>query len=299
MTYPPQNPDDEPRSEPFRPISYDLAPEYGTTPPVNNPGPYPPPQQQPPQQQQYPVSAPGYAVSGQPHGQQPPYQQPPAPAYPPAYQQPGPGFAPAPPPAPRKGKGLKITLGVVGGVFLVCGLIACIALYPIYRDSGAHVTAPPTLPGGLTKQETQQSDALKSSMESDLRGSIDNIDEIETGVYSAAKDDDPTNVVILVAATGTFFSPGSEVDAAFKGFGTSSGFTTVTPPTEYPAGQLGGTVKCGSSQYNIGSGSESLKMSMCVWADHGSVGLVVFMGQDISGASTRFVAIREAVQTRS
>jgi hypothetical protein len=319
VTYPPQNPDDEPRSEPFRPMSYDLAPEYGTPPPVNNPGPYPAQQPPPQHQQQPPVSAPpGYPTSGQPYGQ-PTYQQPayqpqqppPPPAYqqpqqqPPVYQQPMPGYQQQPPvpgfpppPPPKKRKGLKITLSVIGGVFLVCAVIACVALYPIYRDSGAHVSAPPTLPGGLTKQDSETADTLKSGLESDLRGNIDNIDEIETGVYGAKGDDDPTHVVILVAATGTFFSPGSEVDSAFKGFSSSGGLSTLSEPKDYPAGSLGGTAKCGSSQYNLGAGATKLTVSMCVWADHGSIGMVMFMGQDLSAVTGNLIPIREAVQTR-
>jgi hypothetical protein len=284
VTYPPQNPDDEPRSEPFRPMSYDLAPEYGA------PSPPPPP---PP-----PVSAqPAY---GQPTYQQPAYQPPP-PAYQtppqPAYQPPPPpGYAPAPP--PKKGKGLKITLGVVGGVFLVCAVIACVAFYPIYHDAGAHVSAPPTLPGGLSKQDSEQSEALKTSLENDLRDSIESIDDVATGVYGNKDDDDPTHLVVLVAATGTFFSPGSQVDAAFKGFGAGEGLTMVSTPKEYPAGDLGGTVKCGGAEYNGSGSSADLKMSMCAWSDHGSVGIVLFMGRDVADAANQFVAIREAVQTR-
>jgi hypothetical protein len=252
-------------------------------------------------------------VSGQPYGQptyqQPAYQQQPPPAYqqpPPVYQQPAPAYQQQPPvpgypppPPPKKGKGLKITLSVIGGVFLVCAVIACVALYPIYRDSGAHVSAPPTLPGGLSKQDSQTADTLKSSLESDLRGNIDNIDQIETGVYSAKGDADPTHVVILVAATGTFFSPGSEVDSAFKGFSGSGGLSTLSEPKEYPAGSLGGTAKCGSSQYNLGTGAATkLTVSMCVWADHGTIGMVMFMGQELSAVTGNLIPIREAVQTR-
>ncbi|MFI5916624.1 hypothetical protein [Dactylosporangium sp. NPDC051541] len=313
MTYPPQNPDDEPRSEPFRPMSYDLAPEFGTPPPPPaSYGQQPPPGQPPPPV--YPVSAqPGY---GQPTYQQPvtqpPYGQPAYPAPPPAYGQPPVGQPPlgAPPAGqpplgalpvgypPKKGKGLKITLGVIGGLFVVCAVIACVAFYPIYRDAGAHVSAPPTLPGGLTKQDSAQSDALKSSMESDLRGSVDSVDEIETGVYGNKDDADPTHLVILVAATGTFFSPGSQVDAAFKGFGSGQGLTNVSSPQEYDAGKLGGTLRCGSSEYSLGTGS-SLQMTMCSWSDHGSVGIVLFMGRTVAEASAQIVPIREAVQTRS
>ncbi|GAA3450435.1 hypothetical protein [Dactylosporangium matsuzakiense] len=299
MTYPPQNPDDEPRSEPFRPMSYDLAPEYGTPPPPSF-GQQPPPSPQPTYEQQPPP--PPQPSYGPPPVAPPPYGQP---AYtPPAYPQPpapppvGPplGYTPAPP--PKKGKGLKITLSVIGGVFLVCAIVACVAFYPIFRDAGAHVSAPPTLPGGLTKQDSPQSDALKSSMESDLRGSVDSVDEIETGVYGNKDDSDPTHMVILVAATGTFFSPGTQVDAAFKGFGSGQGLTKVSSPQEYDAGKLGGTLKCGSSEYSLGTGT-ALQMSMCAWSDHGSVGIVLFMGRSVSEASTQIVAIREAVQTRS
>ncbi|WP_432831145.1 hypothetical protein [Dactylosporangium sp. CA-092794] len=279
MTTPPHDPDDEPRSEPFRPMSYDLAPEFGTPPPVNNPGPYPPP----------PPAQPQPATYQQPAYQQPAYQPPPPQ---PVYAPPPPPQPVLAPPAPKKGHGLRITLAVVGGVIVVCAIAACVFLYPYVKES-SHVTAPPTLPGGLTKQDTDESKALADSLATELRkDSSTSIDETAVGVYSAG--DDPSNIVVLAAGTGTFFSPGAQVDSAFTGFGASDGVSIGAPQTYHP-GKLGGTVKCAdgtSSSQAVG------KVSMCVWADHGSVGLVVFIGRTADEAAPLFVQIREAVQTR-
>ncbi|MEV6930338.1 hypothetical protein AB0M46_38455 [Dactylosporangium sp. NPDC051485] len=323
MTYPPQNPDDEPRSEPFRPVSYDLAPEFGTPPPVNNPGPYgPPPATQP---------APGYPVSGQPGGGYPaagqrgagypaaaqpgvgyPTSAPPSgypvsaqPGYPvsaqpaspamgqPGYPPPQPTFAPPPPPA-KKGKGLKITLAVVGAVLLVCAVVACVYFYPFIKEGNAHVAAPPTLPGDLTKETGDSATTLSDSAESSLRSDVKGLEEVATGVYTAGGNTD--QLVVVVAATGTFLSPGSEVDNAFKGFGNSASKTSVGTATSYPAGELGGTVKCADGKASTEAGA---KFALCAWADHGSIGMVVFFGRSAADAAPLFVQIREAVQTRS
>jgi hypothetical protein len=244
---------------------------------------------------------PGYPVSGQPAGYPPGYQQQPPPAFPPAAGYPqgqpqpvygGPVYTPTPQPQ-KKGNGLKITLGVIGGVLLICAIVACVFLYPVFSESGAHVTAPPTLPGGLTKDTSDASTKLADSAESSLRSDVNSLDEVATGVYTAS--DNPQNVVILVAATGTFLSPGSEVDSAFKGFDSTSGSLTLSTPTTYDAGKLGGTVKCSSGS---GAAGTDTTVSMCVWADHGSIGMVMFMGQDLAAVTGNLIPIREAVQTR-
>jgi hypothetical protein len=297
VTYPPQNPDDEPRSEPFRPVSYDLAPEFGTPAPASDTSQYSSvPQSGPPAPGHpvYPVSAqPGYPVSAQPAAYaQPVYQQP-------AYQQPAyhpvqpqqPAFAPPPP--PKKGKGLKITLGVLGGVFAVCIIAACVWLAPFIKEI-SHVSAPPTLPGNLTKDTSQASKDLASTAESSLRSDVADLEEVATGVYTTA--DDPEKVVVVVAATGTFLSPGSEVDKAFTGFNNGSSKTTIGPAKKYDAGSLGGTVKCADGKATNDSSTE---FAMCVWADRGSVGLVLFFGRTADESAPLFIPIREAVQIRT
>ncbi|GGM28626.1 hypothetical protein ACFFX1_11275 [Dactylosporangium sucinum] len=283
MTYPPRPPDDEPRSQPFQPMSYDLAPEFGTPPPP-------------------PADAPAY---GPPPGyQQPP---PPAPAYPPAaYQAPapvgpppvvppgyGPGPAyPAPPPMvpsapPKKASALKVTLSIVGGVFLVCAIAACVFLYPVFSEAGATVSAPATLPGGLQKQDSDTMQQLADSLESDLRNDLDTVDQVAAGIYADGNEQKP---VILVAATSTILSPASELDKAFKGF--SSGSDTIGSPTEYDAGKWGGKLRCAE-----GTSSE-INMTVCAWADHGSLGVGVFVNRGAPESAALFRDIRDVVQNR-
>ncbi|GAA4259246.1 hypothetical protein GCM10022255_083130 [Dactylosporangium darangshiense] len=315
MTYPPHNPDDEPRSEPFQPVSYDLAPEFGTPPPPSaqpgNPAqsgygaqPGSPAQSGHGTQPGYPAQpghgtqpgfpaqsgyraqpAPAYPVSAQPHAYQP--VSAPPPAFTPA--------APLPPPAPpKKGKGLKITLSVIGGVFLVCAIATTVFLYPYIKET-AHVSAPATLPGGLKKSDTDAAGQLEDTLETALRDGTEDLNEVATGVYTT--DDDVEKVVVLAAATGTFLSPGSEADSAFTGFSTGgSGQRDVGTARVYDAGSLGGTVKCADGE--AGSDSDKTTFAMCVWADHGSIGLVLFFSRTADESAPLFVQIREAVVKR-
>lgn len=287
MTYPPRPSDDEPRSQPFQPQSYDLAPEFGTqqTPTDGSyqqqPGPYGPPQsyqgQQPAFQDPYQPSAPPYQQAYQPS-----YQQP-------AYPGPGPAYPPPPPPVPpRKGKGLKITLGIVGALFLVCGVLSCVFLYPVISASGTAVTAPETLPGGLTKETSAEMQTIVDEMERDLRNDVGDVDQVAAGIYS---DGDVQKLVVLVAATSTVLFPDDEVKDAFSGFNTTGG-ANLGGQTSYPAGDLGGTVKCASGT------EDDLPMTLCAWADHGSVGIAIFIGRELKESADLFLQIRPVVETR-
>ena len=283
MTYPPRPSDDEPHSQPFQPQSYDLAPEFGTQQAPSGgsypqqPGPYGPPQsyaqpQQPYAQPQQPVYQDPYQASA------PPFQ-PSAPPFP------GPGPAFPPPPPPRRGKGLKITLGILAALFLVCAVGCGVFLYPIIAANGTTVTAPETLPGGLKKQTSEEMQTIVDQMERDLRNDVGDVDQVAAGIYSSG---DPQKLVVLVAATSTVVFPDDELDDAFKGFNSGS----LGGQTSYPAGDLGGTVKCATGT------EDDLPMTLCAWADHGSVGIGVFINRELKEASDLFLQIRPAVESR-
>lgn len=326
MTTPPHHPDDEPRSEPFRPMSYDLAPQFGTPPPEypvsGQPGHQAPGYQAgqpghqaasaqsgyPPAQTGYPPAQTGYppARAGYPAAAQPGYPaatgQTGYPAAFPAAQAsgyPGPAQPPFPPPPPaKKGNGLKITLVVLGVLFLVCAAGGGYLVYRVSADRAAaadtHVTAPSSLPGDLTQDTSDTSKTLAGSAESSLRKDVTGVGEVASGVYTESGD--PQHAVVLVAATGSFSSPGREVDDAFKGF-EASGDTTVTSAKTYDAGRLGGTVKCADG--SASSSGTDAGFAMCVWGDRGSIGLVLFFGRKADDAAPLFIQIREAVETRS
>ena len=60
------------------------------------------------------------------------------------------------------------------------------------------------------------------------------------------------------------------------------------------AGDLGGTMKCGTTKSDDGD------LAVCGWADHGSLALAMFPGRtDAEAAPTLIRQIRNAAQTRN
>jgi hypothetical protein len=261
-----------------------------------------------------PSGQPGYGPSGQPgYGQQPGYGPPSQPDYGPGYGQPPgygqqppgygdqPGYAPPSydsgfpsgpplvPPAPvkKKRRGLKITLGILGALALVCGVLSCVIGYPIVKESGAKISAPNTLPGGLTKDDSEENQTTVDQLESDLKSDVGATDAV-AAFYKDAQDD--TKPVLMVAATTLILFPSSEIDDAFKGIQESD--LKIGNITTYPAGKLGGHVKCGSGT------TSDVAIAACVWTDHGSAGIAFFFKRPVAEAATLFVKIREAVETR-
>ena len=280
----PPRPADEPPSQPFQPMSYDLAPEFSTP---SNPAPppaYPPasgaPYAAPPQPYQQGYQAPGYAApqpgSGVPGG---PVVPPPGSVGPPPV-----GFPAAPAAPRRKGRGLTIALSIVGAVVVLCGVLSCVFAYPIISESGATVSAPNELPGGLTKDTStsmqQNLDELTRQFKSDFSA-----DQAVAGFYN----DSEGHQVLLVAATGLILFPDTEVDDAFKDADSDFNVTNVA---SHDAGKLGGTVKCGSGTIS------DVNMTACIWADHGSAGAGFFLEREVSESIELFLQIREAVEKR-
>ena len=63
--------------------------------------------------------------------------------------------------------------------------------------------------------------------------------------------------------------------------------------TSEPAGKLGGTMKCGTTVTDDGN------MSVCGWADHGSLALAMFPNRSQDESAKLLVQIRDASQKRN
>ena len=258
----PPRPADEPPSQPFQPMSYDLAPEFTPSPPQPPPAnpPYVPP----------PAYSPAPAYSAPPGGFSPAPPQPPA--------------SPAPPP-PRKRRGLAIGLTVIAAVAVLCGVLSCVFGYPLMSEYGAKVSAPSQLPGGLTKDTSSSMQSSLDALERQFKSDVGGTDSV-SGFYN----DSEGHQVLMVAATGLIIFPDNEVTKAFKD--TRDGDFQIDELSEQSAGKLGGTVKCGTGK------SDDVHMTACMWADHGCAGAVFFLERDIPESVDLFIRIREAVETR-
>jgi hypothetical protein len=284
--------------EPFRPVSYDLTQSFNQPPPAPQQG-YPPPQQQqgypPPPQQGYPPQQPPA------YQQQPPPPQgaypPPQPAYPSqGYPQPGPPpgsppvygappVAPMPgPPAKRSRKGLWITLAIVGVLALACCGGGAAFFAPIVSDS-ATVSAPAQI-AGMSRVDDPEFNSLADELAKEVKKDA-SADGSALGFY--APGEDKTKGVVAIAVSGTFLFPDDNIDEAFKSFnqlGSSSG------RHDYPAGSMGGRVVCDSASVS------GTSMPLCMWSDHGSFGLGLFLGRQVEEASKLILDFRQAMVTR-
>ncbi len=180
-----------------------------------------------------------------------------------------------------------MTLGILGALVLVCGVLSCVFGYPIISESGAKISAPATLPGGLTKDDSAENQTTVDQLERDLKSDVGASDAV-AAFYKDGQDD--TKPVLMVAATTLILFPSSEIDDAFKGIQESD--LQISNIATYSAGKLGGYVKCGSGT------TSGVDIAACVWTDHGSAGIAFFFKRPIAEAAKLFVQIREAVETR-
>jgi hypothetical protein len=254
------NPDD-PETRPFQPASYDLAPEFSVPPAQPPAGPPPPP---PPA---------GYPPPGYPR--QPPY--------------PGPiPYAGAPVSPPRKRRrGWLIALLVVGVVLLACCGVGAVIIAPYVGQYPASIDAPSRL-AGLDRVQNAQIDQLGSQLTDQLKKKNARLENAVAGLYAARGAE--TQPVLVVGATGLVFSPSKEVDNAFQGMADSG--LAVSARTDYDAGRLGGTVRCATSSV------ARFNLSVCVWGDHGSVGMGIFYNRPVAESAALFLKIREEMLER-
>ncbi|MET8094027.1 hypothetical protein [Micromonospora sp. NPDC005220] len=256
--------------------------------PGQQPGGWPPPQGQPQQPGGFPPAQPGFppAQSGFPPAQS---------GFPPA--QPGqpygdPNLAGGPPPAKKSNVG-KIVLIVLAVVLVLCLGGVAITWFVVKDDVGAvvdasktRVVAPATLAGRpkLTDPELQTAaDQAVSGMKSAAPNETSTV---------AAFYGDPTkqDLVMITGVSGLLADPKKELDSYVDGLSKQ---LTVATMTAVDAGPLGGEARCGDGK------AESVPLGICVWADRGSLGMVVMYFKSADQAKAEFTAIRGQVEQQS
>lgn len=316
MTYPPSG-------QPWNGQPEQNQPQYGgysggnPTPPLSGPpysgyetGGYP-------QQESYTTEPP---MSGQPYqGQQPydpNYGAPQQPGYDPhyaaqppgyqGYQQQAPSFVPPTPPSRGRGGMLALVIGGIVVLVLLVGLGTALALRsnddddPVVSPTNgpASSSASPTpteaaeyparidLPqtvAGLTKVDNPTLNQTANETAQEIKTAT-NADSAVAAYYAPSAD--LTKAVGLVGATGRITDPEGELDDAFTGELAATGVEDVD------AGPLGGTMRCGTTA----NGGQAL--TVCGWADGGSLMLGIFINRSQSESATLFRQIRGEILKR-
>ncbi|MER5864615.1 hypothetical protein [Kitasatospora sp. NPDC002040] len=311
-TYGAPQPPQQPYGQPPQQYGYPPQPQ-----PAAAPYGAPQPPQQPygqPQEPQY-GAPPQYGVPPQ-FGQDPQYGQAPPYGQPPQYGAPQHQYGQQPPPygqhqyggpmpgEPRRSNtGLIIGL-VIGAVVLVGGggLIWALSSSdsPVAGGGAGSSTtgkfklaAPATLPGGYTQKSTK----------SEAAGALGAGSITYDGGISASylKGKDVTDTISVGGSWGTFNDPGTVIKAATDKFASGAGagaaekVTWKTPLAAVDAKDAkdpGGKLSCGVATLG------TIDAPLCVWANHSTVGTVVFLKISLTGKAAAVTPAQAADQAR-
>jgi hypothetical protein len=147
--------------------------------------------------------------------------------------------------------------------------------------------ATPDQVAGLQRNNATDALATAEYLRSALSAEVD-LDEAVGAVYTdpAAAD----RSVLFFGGTTLIWTPGSDLDTAFNLVADDAG--AVTDLHDVPAGDLGGTMKCGKTSSPDGD------IAVCGWADHGSLALAMFPNRSVDDSAPLLRTIRHEIQTR-
>jgi hypothetical protein len=145
----------------------------------------------------------------------------------------------------------------------------------------ARIELPQTL-AGMSKIDDEDLNALANEIANDLKTST----EAETAyVAYYAPAGEATKIVGVIGATGKMERPGTELDDMFSEMEVT-GIEAVDP------GPMGGHMKCGIQE------SPTQRLTICGWADAGSLGLGIFLDRPMGESEILFRQIRGEVLKR-
>ncbi|MFF5052629.1 hypothetical protein ACFY1S_05505 [Micromonospora sp. NPDC000663] len=201
--------------------------------------------------------------------------------------------APVGPPPAKKSKVGKIILIVLAVVLVLCLGGAAITWFAVKDEVGdvvdatkTRVVAPATL-AGRAKNTDPQLQAVADQMVTDMKSEVQN----ETSTVGAFYGDPAKqDLIMITAVSGVMADPKKELDEAVTGLSSELAVTNMAP---VEPGPLGGEARCGDGK------AEGVPLGVCVWADRGSVGLVVVYFKTAAQVKAEFTTIRGQIEQRS
>lgn len=146
----------------------------------------------------------------------------------------------------------------------------------------------PAQVAGLTRDDSDDARATAEYLRTGLGAKVD-LDRSVGAVYTDPAD--PRRSVLFAGGTALIWRPDRGLEAVLDLVSDNEG--AVAGLREVAAGDLGGVMKCGTSASKDGD------ITVCGWADHGSVALAMFPGRPVEESTGLLREIRGAVQTRT
>ena len=169
-------------------------------------------------------------------------------------------------------------LGVVG-----------VGAWRVASQRHATLETPPRV-AGLVLDESERARSTADYLRDAFAAHID-LDESIGVVY--ADPNDHRRSVLLFGGTTLLWTPERDLDRLFEVVSDDAG--AVTGLHKVDAGKLGGVMKCGTTT----TGDSDGDLTVCGWADHGSVGIALFPGRGPEDAGGLLRRLRDGIQHRS
>ena len=180
----------------------------------------------------------------------------------------------------------RILLGTLLAVAVVGAGVLAYEAYQILTQKDAKLATPAQI-GALTRDNSEDATSTADYLQTAVAAEI-NMDKTVGAVYTDSANTGKD--VLLFGGTTLFWTPENDLDTAFNMIDDNEG--AVTNLHDVPAGPLGGTMKCGTTKTDSGP------LTVCGWADHGSLALAMFNNRSEQEAAKVMVDIRKATETR-
>jgi hypothetical protein len=196
--------------------------------------------------------------------------------------------APASTPA-RRWRARTVVLGSLLAVGLAGAVLVGNSAVRIWQQKDAELATPDEVAGlrrDLSAGARETAEYLRTAVAAGM--------DVDASVGAVYEDPaDPDRTVLFFGGTGLLFSPGRELDTVFTLLADDGG--GVSDVRDVPAGELGGVMKCGNATTPDDGGG----LTVCGWADHGSVAAAMFQNRSADESATLLRSIRGEVLTRS
>jgi hypothetical protein len=199
------------------------------------------------------------------------------------------GGEPPEEPGARRARLLRarnIVLGVLVVLAVCMAIIFGPTMWQVFREKDTTIRTPDKL-AALTIDDSPDAqttvDYLKTAVDAGV--------PLNSTVGAVYTDGGTTQrSVFFVGGTGLFLSPDKQLSSVFGLITDQTG--GVDQVRKVRAGKLGGVMKCGTTKTDEGV------MSVCGWADHGSLAVALFPDRGIDEAANLMLTMRDQMQRR-
>lgn len=168
--------------------------------------------------------------------------------------------------------------------------IACCCGLPYYygKPMWDQYPAKATLPAELAGLKLRD-DATSQQTAQQLKREMRTAHMIAEDTFAAVYGNSRGRRITVFGATGFRFSPDQDLDAEVQRLTSKYGLTKVQ---SYDTGVRGEYQQCGTGRM------DGVTIVLCSWADHGSIGTVIFTQLSITDSVDRLPELRASIVTR-